>query len=183
MTSISVKNKLSVRAKALATLISLAAAVLLPQICHLIGRATGVGTGLGELLLPMHLPILVAGLMAGPFVGAVSGALAPVISFALTGMPSFVVLPFMIIELAAYGLVSGVMASTKINSILKVLIAQVSGRAIRGICVIASYYLFSSPVSPASIISGVKSGAVGILIQLSVIPLIVYLVEHAEKKH
>lgn len=177
------KKELSVRAKTLATIVALASAVLLPQICHIIGRMAGVGTGLGELLLPMHLPILLVGLMAGPLAGCVSGALAPVISFALTGMPAFTVLPFMVIELAVYGLACGLTVKIKLPVILKVVIAQISGRIVRGVAVILSYYLFSGSIAPVSIINGLKSGAVGILIQLAVIPAVIYMVEHADKKH
>ena len=49
--------------QALLTAIAVAVAVVLPQLCHLLGGQLGVGTSLGEMLLPMHLPVMLAGLL------------------------------------------------------------------------------------------------------------------------
>lgn len=183
MTDIKIKRKLSFKAKTLATLIAIASAVIIPQVCHIAGASAGVGTALGELLLPMHLPILLVGILAGPLAGCVAGALSPLISFALTSMPSLIALPFMIIELAAYGLICGLLRNTKISTIVKVIIAQVSGRAVRAIAILISYYAIGyTQIAPISIINGLKSGIIGIILQLALIPLIVYRVEYADKQ-
>ena len=102
-------RKLSVKAQTLAALIALVSAVALPQIFHLMGAVSGLGTSLGETFLPMHLPILAVGLLAGPWAGLAAGALAPLVSFGLTGMPAAAMLPFMMSELAVYGLVPGLL--------------------------------------------------------------------------
>lgn len=182
MTDIKIKKRLSVKAQTIATFLAIAASVIIPQICHVVGKNAGIGNALGELLLPMHLPILLVGLMAGPYAGAVSGALAPLVSFALTGMPSEAVLPFMMIELCVYGLVCGILRSNSLSPFLKVLISQVAGRGARALAVVIAFYGFNGMIAPISVWNGVKAGVIGIILQLALIPLIVFKVENADRK-
>ena len=175
------EKRLSVRVRLLATFAAVTAAVLLPQLCHLLGRAAGVGSALGEMLLPMHLPILLVGLLAGPLVGGVAGAVAPLLSFALTGMPAMAILPFMVMELFAYGLVSGVLVRVKMPTVCRVLIAQIAGRALRAVAILVAVYAFSYKAIPVAIIwNSVKVGLIGMLLQLILIPLVLYRVERNE---
>ena len=94
--------KLSLGTKTAATLLAIVAAVVLPQLFHVIGAVSGQGTMLGVAFLPMHLPIIFVGLIAGPAVGAIAGAAAPLVSFLLSGMPMLAMLPLMMVELCAY---------------------------------------------------------------------------------
>ena len=105
--------RLSFGAQTLALAAALVSAVALPQLFHFIGAASGLGTSVGAAFLPMHLPIIIAGFVAGPYAGLVSGALAPVLSFALSGMPAASMLPLMIGEISAYGLFAGLLRNTK----------------------------------------------------------------------
>ena len=77
---------------------------------------------LGVAFLPMHLPIIFVGLIAGPAVGAIAGAAAPLVSFLLSGMPMLAMLPLMMVELCAYGLVAGLLRGIKLPSLAKVVI-------------------------------------------------------------
>ncbi|MBQ3085381.1 MAG: ECF transporter S component [Clostridia bacterium] len=177
-TKILVRPKLSVKLQVLATFIAVAAAVALPQACHLIGHATGTGTGLGEMLLPMHLPVLLVGLLAGPYAGAAAGALSPLVSFALTAMPGAAMLPFMVIELCAYGLIIGLVHGAKMPTLAKVLIAQVGGRAVRAVALlIAVYALGISNVGVATIWMSIPAGILGIAIQLVILPAVMAFVQ------
>lgn len=182
MNSISKIRRLSVKAQTLWTLVAVASAVALPQIFHLIGAYSGLGTALGEAFLPMHLPVIAAGLLAGPYTGMAAGAISPLVSFALTGMPGEASLPFMLIELAFYGLVSGLTRDRRLPTAVKVLISQVAGRLARAAAVaFAVYAMGSSALSVSSVWNAVISGAFGILLQLTLLPLFVYRIEHAEK--
>ena len=175
-------KKLSVRARVLATLGAIVTAVLLPQMLHLVGAASGVGSALGEALLPMHLPILLVGLLAGPVVGGVAGAVAPLLSFALTGMPRAALLPFMVIELVAYGVSTGLLARVKMPTVLRVLAAQLAGRALRAVAILVAVFAFSYHAVPVSIIwNSVRTGLFGIALQWILLPLIVYRVERHER--
>ena len=71
----------SLKAKVMASLLALAAAVALPQAAHLLGYATGTGNAIGSILLPMHFAIIALGLFAGPYAGLVAGAMSPVVSY------------------------------------------------------------------------------------------------------
>lgn len=160
------KSKLTVKAQVLAVLASVAAAVALPQLAHLIGQYAGFGTSVGEIFLPMHLPVIIAGFIAGPVVGAVSGVMAPVISFALTGMPAAMALPFILVEVFTYGLVSGVLSSTKLNSFLKLIVTQLSGRAMRILAVVIATSVFGfEKITVSAVLSSMAMGLAGILIQ------------------
>lgn len=172
------KTNLSVKVQTIATIVAIVSAVALPQIVHLIGRATGMGTAFGELLLPMHLPILLVGLLAGPYAGAIAGFLGPVCSFTLAGMPNATVLPFMMIELCIYGLVAGVLRKANAPVIAKVFIAQVAGRVCRAVAVaIALYVLGTTEIAVASVWNGTVNGITGIAIQLILLPIIIKVVE------
>ena len=84
------------------TALCLALCVVLPLAFHLIPEG-------GSLFSPMHIPVLICGLACGPVWGLICGVLGPVLSSFITGMPNAAYLPPMMVELAAYGLITGVM--------------------------------------------------------------------------
>lgn len=170
------KNKInpSLTTQALYGLAATAFAVILPHLCHSIGLYFGFGSALGEYLLPMHLPIILSSLLTGPIAGLISGFTAPLISFMLSGMPSAAILPFMIIELCTYGLSAGLLKDKNIPCFFKVLIAQLSARAIRAAFICTAVYVFGNTAVPVSIIyTSIITGFAGIVLQLVLIPLIV----------
>lgn len=174
--------RLSIKAQTLATIAAIAGAVIVPQFFHALGAVSGLGTALGETFLPMHLPIIIVGLLAGPYAGAVAGLLGPLASFALSGMPSAAMLPFMMIELCVYGLSSGLLRNVKMPTIAKVLISQVAGRLIRAATIIIAIYAFSyANLNVAIIWNSIVKGIFGLVLQWSLIPLIVYRVENLKK--
>lgn len=99
-----------------------------------------MGTSLGETFLP----IIPVGLLAGQYAGAISGLLGPLCSFALSGMPSAVMLPFMMVELCVYGLTAGILRNVKLPTIVKVVIAQIAGRAVRAGAILLEVNVFGS---------------------------------------
>lgn len=64
---------------------------------------------MGSMLSPMHIPVFLCGLVCGWPYGAFCGIAGPVISSLLSGMPSAVQLIYMVPELCAYGLISGLL--------------------------------------------------------------------------
>lgn len=175
------KSVLSVKVQALAAAVSVIAAVALPQLLHAIGAVSGLGTSLGEAFLPMHLPIITVGLLAGPYAGAVAGLMSPLISFAISGMPTAAMLPFMMIELCIYGLVSGLLINSKMPVIAKIVIAQVSGRAVRAVAILIAFYGFSYVSIPVAVIwNSIITGLFGLVLQWTIIPLFVYRVKGAQ---
>jgi hypothetical protein len=172
----------TVKTKTAATIIAVIAAVALPQLFHALGAASGLGFGLGEAVLPMHPSIFLLGLLAGPVAGLIAGAVSPLISFSLSGMPDAAMLPFMVIELAVYGLVIGLLKSTKPPVIVKLLLAQISGRAARAIAIVIAFYGLGSTAIPVAVIwNGIVAGLFGLLLQWALIPLIMFWTEKRNK--
>lgn len=182
MTTAITRKKLSVKAQALGAVIALISAVALPQIVHVIGAASGMGTALGETFLPMHLPIILAGLLAGPYAAGIAGLFSPLVSFALTGMPTSVMLPFMMIELCVYGISAGLLRNVKLPTIAKVLIAQIAGRAVRAGAIMFGFYALGTAVKPEIILASIPAGLFGIILQLVIIPLAVYRLKEADNE-
>lgn len=157
--------------KSLLTAITVTVAVALPWLCHLLGGALGLGTGLGEVLLPMHLPVMLAGMFGGSVVGLLCGVASPLISAALTGMPLPAVLPFMMVELAVYGLTAGLLRRNHLPTFVNVLLVQVAGRFARAVVLAVAVYGFGFDRLPISLIwTSIAVGLAGILIQWAVLP-------------
>ena len=142
--------KLSLSIKAAATVLAIVAAVALPQLFHVIGAVSGQGTMLGVAFLPMHLPIIFVGLIAGPAAGAIAGAAAPLASFLLSGMPMLAMLPLMMVELFAYGLVAGLLREVKLPSLVKVVIVQLAGRVVLTAATAIAVFAFGSSTTVAA---------------------------------
>lgn len=177
------KPRLSVKVQTLAAIAAVAGAVAVPQIFHVLGATLGAGTALGETFLPMHLPILLVGLLAGPYAGAAAGLFGPLVSFALSGMPGIAMLPFMLLELCVYGLTAGLLRNIKLPVIMKVLLAQIAGRAVRAVAIFATVYgLGNENISIASIWMSIGTGIYGIVLQWVLLPVIVYFVERRKNE-
>ena len=99
-------------------------------------------------------------------------------------MPLLSSLPFMVIELAFYGLTAGFLASRNLPVIFKLLAAQLAGRAVKAIAVfLAVYALNSHAAAVSSIWTGVVSGLPGLILQWSLIPLLMFRITHSEQNH
>lgn len=79
-----------------------AVGLVLPQAFHVFGQ------GVGMAFLPMHLPVMIAGILLGPCYGGLIGLIVPLVSSMLTGMPPVPKLYFMLVELVAYGIFTGI---------------------------------------------------------------------------
>lgn len=175
-------NRKAIIAKTLIAVTGIACAVALPQLFHMIGSVSGTGSSIGAALLPMHLPVLLAGILGGPVAGVIAGILSPLVSFAISGMPNAALVPFMVIELGVYGLVSGILARTKMNSFAALIITQLAGRAARAIAVIAAIYLFgNAQLTLAAIPEFITAGLFGILVQWAAVPFLSERLERVKK--
>lgn len=153
----------------------LAISLLLPQIFHLFGMQQA-----GAIFLPMHIPVFIGGMLLGPVYGTLVGALAPLISSLLTGMPSSERVLFMVVELASYGMFSGILFHTfKLKERHGgALITQVSamffGRIMYGLMLVLVTHIIRIPVGGLSVVlTTIVTGLPGIMIQLVFVPIIV----------
>lgn len=159
--------------------LAIVAAVVLPQVFHLIGSVSGSGTVPGSVFSPMHLPVILVGLLAGPLAGAMAGLFSPVVSHLISGMPGPAMVPLMMAELAGYGIVAGLLRTVKMPCIAKVLIAQVVGRIVYALAILVAVHVFGKVnFSVSSVIPSVIAGFPGLLLQWVFIPLVVFRVEN-----
>ncbi|HWQ58679.1 MAG TPA: ECF transporter S component [Clostridia bacterium] len=156
----------------------LALCVVLPLLLHSIPNS-------GSILLPMHIPVLLCGLICGWPFGLACGALAPVLSSLITGMPPMAYLPSMLFELAAYGLVSGLMmkfirtGKTLWDVVISLVTAMFAGRVVFGalnaLIFSAGEYSFAVWLGGAFV-----TALPGIAIQIVLIPILVFALERAK---
>ncbi len=118
--------------KLVTTAVCIALCVVLPLAFHLIPDG-------GTLFSPMHLPVLLCGLVCGWQYGLACGIIGPLLSSLITQMPGMAYLPVMMVELALYGLITGLMmkfvhtGKLIADLYISLLTAMLAGRIITGI--------------------------------------------------
>lgn len=151
--------------------------VILPMAFHAVPNA-------GVLISPMHIPAFIAGLTIGPFYGLVVGLLGPFLSSILTGMPAFSYMPQMMIELASYAFFSGLLMrlvhtyNYMADLYISLLLSMIAGRIAAGVCR-AVFFSSGSYSFNAWLTSYFVSTWPAIIIQLAIIPTIVFALEKA----
>lgn len=158
--------------------ICMALCVILPLAFHLIPDG-------GTLFSPMHLPIFICGLVCGWQYGLLCGLLGPVLSSFITGMPGIGYLPTMMLELAFYGLISGLLITlvhTR-NRTADIYISLVSAMLIGRIITGFARAFFFAPGSLSIRIWATSyfiSCLPGIIVQLVLIPILYHALECAK---
>lgn len=140
---------------------------------------TGQIPTIGNMLLPMHIPVLLCGFVCGWKYGVAVGAILPLLRSALFGMP--VLFPNaigMAVELAVYGVVSGVLGRrlgrTPKGIYLSLVSAMILGRIAWGLVSIGLFALAGSNFTWKIFMMQAFVNAVpGMIIQLVLIPAIV----------
>lgn len=163
--------------KSVLTAICIALCIVLPMAFHMIPNA-------GSIFCPMHIPVLLCGLICGPISGLLCGLIAPFLSSVFTQMPPFAILPSMMVELAIYGLFSGLTLRLVHTGRLyrdlyiSLISALLAGRILGGI---AKALIFAAgEYSVTAWATGYFITCLpGIIIQLALIPPIVAALEKA----
>ena len=139
---------------------------------------TGQIPAIGSMLLPMHLPVFLCALICGWQYAAMIGVALPIIrSLLFTMPPMFPTAVAMAFELLTYGLITGlVYLLFKRKNILSVYISLIAGMlAGRFVWGVVQYILL------AAFIAGAFTNAVpGIIVQLVLIPLIMFALDKAK---
>ena len=165
-------------------LLKLCLAGLFMALAYTLPFLTGQIPMIASMLCPMHLPVLLCGFICGWPWGLAIGLIAPIFRALTLGMPVFfpnaVCMSF---ELAAYGIVAGVMhrflPKKKPFIYCSLITAMIVGRLVWG----AMMYICMGICGGFFTLSAFLSGAVfkavpGIIVQIVLIPIIVMLVEH-----
>ena len=147
--------------------------------CLVLPIITGGIPTIGNMLLPMHIPVLLCGLICGWQYGLVIGFVAPLLRSVLFGMPPmYPVALAMAFELAAYGLIIGlVYAAVHKRGLAALYIslftAMIGGRLVWGVAEILLLGLAGNAFTFQAFLSGALLTAVpGILLQLVLIPAV-----------
>ena len=152
-----------------------ALAVGLPQLVHLAAGASG-----GVQWLPMYLPVLIGGCLLGVWWGLGIGIASPLVSFLVTTaagnpMPIAARLPYMVVELAVFGAISGLFSKTiyknSFAAFPATLAAIVGGRC--AFMALAAIFQGISPISGAMVWQQVQSGLLAVVLQAVIVPAIV----------
>jgi LytS/YehU family sensor histidine kinase len=153
-------------------------AVFVPLVFHQFHLA-------GATFLPMHIFVLIAGLLFGWRTGLLVGLFTPLTSYFISGMPALNILPQVVIEVSAYGLIAGILREKyNLRTIWSLIGAIIGGRMALLLAISLVYFIGGQSYSPlgpeanplASFWSTVKQGWPGIVIQLISIPTIIWLV-------
>lgn len=159
----------------------LALAIVLPLL-------TGNIQALGTKILPMHIPILLCGFICGWQYGLAVGFTAPLLRSLIFAMPPmYPVAIAMALELAAYGLLTGILYNRlpKKNYCIYIslIISMLFGRAVWGITRLAMYGIKGgTPFTWSAFAIGAFADAIpGIIIQIVLIPPIIMAYRRFEK--
>lgn len=147
---------------------------------------TGQIPAIGNKLLPMHIPVLLCGFICGWQYGSAIGFVVPLFRSVIFGMPPmFPIAIAMAFELAAYGLLSGllhrILPKNKVSIFISLISAMIGGRIVWGI---VSYFLYGingTQFTMEIFMAGAFINAIpGIIIQLILIPFIILTLERME---
>ena len=158
----------------------LAAAYVLP---FLTGQIPAIGT----MLSPMHLPVLLCGFLCGGGWGALVGLTAPLLRHLIFSMPPMPGCISMAFELAAYGLVVGLLykrlGRNVKNVYISLLSAMVLGRLVWGAVQMLIMGLNGGSFPLSAFVAGAVTSAIpGIVLQLVLVPILVRALEKASVK-
>ncbi len=163
--------------KIVTTAVCISLCTVLPLLFHAIPDG-------GTLFSPMHLPVFLCGMLCGWPFGLFCGIAGPLLSSLITGMPPLVYLPPMLIELAVYGLVSGIMmrfVHTKhlyADLYISLVTAMLAGRVLAGLA--KAWFFTDGGYSMAIWFGAYFVGSwPGILAQLVLIPILVVALARA----
>ena len=161
--------------------------LILAALFLVIGMVLPIFTGqirvVGKMLLPMHLPVLLCGLICGWQYGGVVGFVLPFLRFAVFGMPPMPNGVAMAFELAAYGIIVGVVYSRSrwqcvIALYRSLLIAMVGGRLVWAAVRVVMTGAASVPFTWEIFLTDAFLTAIpGIILQLVFIPILMVILD------
>lgn len=147
---------------------------------------TGQIPQVGSALCPMHIPVLLAGFLCGPWWAGAVGAAAPLLRFALFGMPP--PLPTglaMTFELLSYGVAAGLLyrllPKKPVYVYVSLVGAMLIGRCVWGLAASVIFTALGSPFSWAIFAAGAFTNAIpGIVLHILLIPALVLALRRAK---
>lgn len=157
----------------------MAAAFLLPFL-------TGSNPSLGNVFCPMHIPVFLCGIICGPLWGGAVGFVTPLLRSFIVGAPPFPAnaVP-MAFELLVYAVAVGVLYRLFPKKLPYIYLSLISAMVLgRAALAVSKFFVLglegtSFGLKPF-LVSSVLPSWVGIVIQLALIPPIVYALKRAK---
>ena len=164
---------------------NLVTAAVCLALCMVLPFLTGQIPQIGSALSPMHIPVLLAGFLCGPWWAMAVGAVAPLLRFALFQKPPiFPTGLAMCFELAAYGLVAGLLyrhlPKRPANIYAALIGAMLAGRVVWGVVRVILSGVSGEPFTWTMFMAGAfLRAAPGIIVHIALIPLLVMALKRA----
>lgn len=168
--------------------LNMALAAMFLALAFVMPFLTGQIPQIGSMLCPMHIPVLLCGLICGAPWGLVVGFIAPLLRSLTLGMPLlFPTAVAMAFELAVYGFVAGLLykklPQKKWAIYVSLLVAMVSGRVVWGIVQLTCMGFDTTKFGISAFWAGAVANAIpGIILQIVLIPIVVFLIEKFKNK-
>lgn len=165
--------------------LNLTCAAICLALCMVLPFLTGQIPEIGSMLCPMHIPVLLCGFICGPLYAAAVGVVAPVLRFALFGMPPlFPVGAAMCFELLTYGLVSSLLyralPRSKASIYMALVGAMLAGRVVWGVASMILRGIAGTGFTWVAFMAGAFTSAIpGIILHIVLIPVVVMALERA----
>ena len=165
------------------SLYNMTLAALFLALAYVMPFLTGQIPEVGAMLCPLHIPVLLCGFFCGWPWGLAVGFFAPLLRSLTLGMPPrFPTAVCMAFELAAYGLLSGLMYRILLRKkpyiFCSLLTAMIVGRLVWGGAMYVCMGLSGGSFTLAAFLAGAVTNAIpGIILQLVLIPILVIVLE------
>lgn len=149
---------------------------------------TGQIPQIGAMLCPMHIPVILCGYICGAPWGLAVGFIAPLLRSFTLGMPPLFPTAFsMAFEFAVYGFMSGFLYrklhKNKVNIYISLVASMIAGRLVWGVVQLCCVGFDISKFSLSAFWTGAVVNAIpGVIIQLVLIPVLVMVLEKANKQ-
>jgi len=140
----------------------------------------------GRALSPMHIPVLLCGFICGPYYGLIVGFVSPILRFVMFGMPPIFPTGFaMAFELAAYGLISGILykmlPKKSVYVYVALILAMILGRVVWGISMATLLGINGAQFTFNAFIAGAVINVIpGIVVHIILIPVIIIALQKSK---
>ena len=137
------------------------------------------------MLLPMHIPVLLCGFICGWQYGGVVGFVLPLLRHLMFGMPPLLTAVAMAFELAAYGIVTGLLyrllpRKNVVSLYISLISAMLLGRVVWGVVRVIMTGVAGEAFTWKLFLAGAFVNAVpGIILQLVLIPALMVILGRA----
>lgn len=148
-------------------------------LCLVLPLITFGSTQIGNAISPMHIPVLICGFVCGWQYGAIVGFIAPFLRYLIFHMPPiYPIGTAMAFELAAYGILSGILYKIfpKKNKFIypALIISMLGGRIVWGIVRYIMAGLGGSEFNISMFVAGAFTNAIpAIIFHIVIVPLVV----------